>query len=209
MKKYVFISMSIAGIGGAEQYLYNKASFLEKIGYQVFVFSSLKRKILIKDLEKYHSNIISALMYSPIYFSNREISKTVNKIANIINYKITDEIIIETTSIDAAKWGEIIAARLNCIHFTFNLQEKHNYTINERDFLRFLYEKKAIAGIIKDSINLMLGSDYSITDSCVFNAICSNVVMDVPDHYSQELQDYDLVIGSIGRLEKEYVPHVA
>lgn len=199
--------MSICNVGGAEQYLYNKVKYLEKRGYKVYLFSSLKREVIIEDFKRFIPNITPALMYNPNTFTQAEQIKTIRHLIDVISNSEQDEYIIESNSIEAALWGEKIAAKLNCKHHIYNLQEEHNYSTSQIQFLKFKLSRNELAGISKSAVGLMLqDSDLKSTSNMVFLAPCTNVVKDVASNYINELdENASLTIASIGRLEKPFL----
>lgn len=207
MSKYIFIAMNICNIGGSEQYLYNKTTFLEKQGHDCYVISGMRGKIMIAGLAKYKSMIIPNVMYPPCLFTKKERLRTIDKITRIIHFSPDDNCIIESDGIDEAKWGELLACRYNGRHIVLNVQEVHDYSKDEIKFLRFKYDRQELAGITDRSVNMMLKDDLLTPHSwSKFSAYCNNVVDDVPNTVSDKFDtDNALTIGSIGRLEKPFV----
>lgn len=206
MKKYIFVIMTICDIGGSEQYVYNKINYLKKLGYQTYIISAFKREIQIDAFKDYKEGIIPAVMYSPSFFTKKERNRTLNRIIDLIGGG-ADECIVESDGIDEALWGEMLAERIHARHFIFNVQEIHNYTESQIDFLRFKHSRKELAGITLGSIGSML-KDSSIipTPEMRFTAPCTNVVADcLSKHISLLKGNARLTIGSIGRLEKEFL----
>lgn len=198
--------MSLRNIGGAEQYIYNKLKFLRKKGFEVYIISAFDGNFLIKDFEEFKPYIIPAIMYPPKIFRLIEINKTLDKIIGWVGNQL-DDCIIESNSIDAACWGELIGAKLNAKHFIFNLQEKHNYSPTQISFLKYKIERKELAGITSSSVGQMiLKEEYEAKSEEFFEAYCTNVVEDIEDGFSPKLlKGARLNIGSIGRLEKEFL----
>ena len=209
MKRYVFIVMNICNIGGSEQYVYNKIQYLENKGFRIYVFSGMRGKILISDLNKFQNLIIPSVMYSPNCFSKREITQTIDKMRKYIGYNFSEneKVIIESDGVDEAKWGELLASKYNCRHIIFNMQEVHDYSDAEIAFLRFKYGRKELAGISESSVSKMLKDPNIIVyPQNIINAYCSNVVDDVENNFLPFiLPERFLTIGSIGRLEKPFV----
>lgn len=209
MNKYIFITLSITNVGGAEQYIYNKTRFLKDKGYRVFVFSSLNRPILIRGLSEYRKYIIPALMYSPSFYSKKNIEMVISEITNLIDIKENDKLFIESHNICQGLWGELLAQKINGKNVIFNLQEKHMYSRSEKDYLWFKLKRKELLGITKDSVSQMFKKDIPCRKWMKFSASCNNVVEDVEDVFSSKLdKKAKYTFGSIGRLEKEFVPHL-
>lgn len=199
--------MNICDIGGSEQYIYNKYHFLKKLGYDVYVIHGLPRPIMIEDLKQFAITLIPVTMYSPFLFANQEICATIDKLANLVNKHERDWCCIESHGVDTAMWGELLAAELKCKHLVFNMQEVHNYSPQEIDYLRFKLNHKELAGITSKSVAMMLDEpDLRFEPWMQISAYCNNVVDDVKDYFSQFLwNDAAVTFGSIGRLEKEFV----
>lgn len=208
MNKYVFIAMSISGIGGGQQYMSNKIRYLSNKGYEVHVFSGKMGKIAVENLKPYQENIFPELFYAPAIFTSRRREKTLCKMIKALSYSSDeDNIIVECNSIENAKWGEMLAERLCCKSIIFNLQEKHNYSKSERDFLQYKLNRSELLGINKHSVGIMLKSpSFECQDNMVFKPMCSNSVQDCEDGVSQLFSsDIDIRIASIGRTAKAYV----
>lgn len=206
MNKYIFFTMNIAGIGGAQQYVANKVNFLSSHGWDVYVFSSFNRAILIEGLKEYEKYIIPSIMYNPLIFSRKEIEKTRQKIVSLINYSVNDNIIIESNGTDSALWGEYIASSINAKHIYFCLQERHYTRVEELEFLNFKLARHELAGIVKQTVPLLLNApSIEVKEDMIISAYCNNVVADIEEHYSSLIKNDSIVIGSIGRLEKPYV----
>lgn len=210
MKTYVFIIRRICNISGAQQYVYNKANYLENKGWRVLVFSSINGTILIHKFEDYKKFIIPTLYFSPSVFRKKEVYSTINRILAEIGDCQGEDCIIESDSLPRAIWGELVASRLNCRHLAFFMQEWHHYDNDMKDFLRFKYDRHELAGIKKESISQMFGDDrVEARDDTRIAAYCNNVIDNCEDKYSQLLDDKaDYTFGSIGRLNKPCVPAI-
>lgn len=211
-RTYIILSLSIYGINGAVQYLYNKYKALKKMGYNVLIFTGnpgniVKQlsKVYITELAEFEKIIIPELQYYPSYFTRSRQDKIVNKIYSIAS-KMGTEYIVESNSIATAEWGEMLAKKLNAINFWFDLQETHNYTNDEIEFVKFKLDQGLIAGISPESIQLMLKNQiYPGETKISFLAHCSNSVQDTHYEIEREIEDSDIKIGCIGRLNKPYV----
>lgn len=207
MKKYVFIAMNICNIGGSEQYLYNKTTFLEQQGYDCHIISGMRGRIMIAGLAKYAPTIVPNVMYPPCLFTRREIEATIRKIMGLIRFTPSDTCMIESDGVDEAKWGELLARECKGKHLVLNVQEVHDYSQEEIAFLRFKYDRRELAGITEKSVNGILKDDSLAAQPWSrFSPYCNNVVDDAADPFSDKLRkDAALTFGSIGRLEKPFV----
>ena len=141
--KYIIIAYQIINMGGAQQYYRNKAETLKNKGYDVFIFSSDKGDIAIKDLKHYEYGIFQELKYPLYCFGEKRIEAIIECILHIIG-EADPYTIIESSSIAAAQWGELLGERIGCKHFLFNLLEVHSYTQSEIDFLKFKDRKSVV-----------------------------------------------------------------
>lgn len=198
--------MSITNVGGAEQYIYNKCEYLKNHGYKTYVFSSLDRKIIINSFKKYKQLIITELMYSPYFSRSKTIDTVINKIVSLASITESDDVYIESNNIAQALWGELLAKRTNGKNIIFNFQEIHKYSINEKLFLMYKLKRKELLGITKKSVSLMFDRSIPIKEWMTFSAYCNNVVACCDDRFSKMMDNNaDISIGSIGRLEKEFI----
>lgn len=210
MKTYIFITRSICKIGGSYQYILNKTLFLEKRGWKVIVFSGLRGDILLKDFQKYKKYVYTPLYYTPDCSRKSIVKETLNNLVKDIDCIGGEECVIESNYCLSAVWAELLAARINCRHLAFLLQEKHQYDDNMSNFLRFKYNRHELAGIVEDSITQMF-NDKTVEkrrDTCI-TAYCTNVISECVDDYSHVLQERaDCTIGYFGRLVKPCVPSI-
>lgn len=208
MKKYVFITMNIGGINGAEQYIYNKMNYLKQKGCQVFIFSGRPGKILIDGFLEYKNLVNPALRFYPSCLNRRQREKTLRWICSVVDLKAGESCVIESSNVTSALWGEQVAKILGCKHLPIIMQENHNYNAAMREFLKFKLQRHELSGIFEDSVSKMLNvPDLPFRPDMRARAFCNNVVQDCEDRFSQQFdQTADYTFGSIGRLEKEYVP---
>ena len=208
-RKYILLTLSIFGINGSVQYLYNKVMTLRGLGYEVFLFSGNNGKIIeslskiyVTQLSEYKDLILSELQYPPMMFTKKKTEKIVNHIVDMVG-DLEAEFYIEANSIATAEWGELLSSRLKAPCFWFDLQESYNYSTSEKEYVRYKLANHAIAGIAPESISHMLDEE-SFTSIC-FKAYCSNSVQDVIFNIPKFVQEANIRIGIIGRLNKPYV----
>ena len=128
MKKYIFLTTSIAGPGGIQCYVAAKAKFLTTQGWDVKVISSMypNTECMIKDLNRYNNEGIPELSTPPFCLSRKTVKTNLNKMVNMIDCKNSldyDEIIIESHEAPHAFWGEILAQRVNAKHYFYTMNE--------------------------------------------------------------------------------------
>lgn len=207
MNKYVFFTMNIGGINGAEQYIYNKVNFLRDKGYEVFIFSGRAEGILIDAFRKYEKYSNPAFRFFPYCLNRHELKNIISWIKSVVALQENDTCIIESSNVTSGLWGELIAKELQCKHLEINLTENHNYRRAMIDFLRFKLDRHELSGIMDDSVGKMLKEpNITLREDMRARAYCNNVVQKCEDHFSHLLDSSaDYTFASIGRLEKEYV----
>lgn len=204
---YIFLNRRISGIDGSIQYIYNKSGYLKSKGYEVLVFSVDTGRILVKDFEKYRRYIIPDMRFCPSLFRNSERKKILSKALSMLSEYKDSKVVIESTSPVSAVWGEMMARELHCKHVYFHLMEKTELRQDFRKFCRFKYDREELAGITDRTVRLLLADDS--VEPRMISAYCNNVFSDREDSFSDKLdKEADYTIGSIGRLEKPYVPSV-
>ena len=209
MKKYVFLTMNIGGINGAEQYILNKYNYLKdrEDGYRVFIFSGRDSEILIRAFEPFRKLIHPALRFYPSYLNAKERKAFTDWMLRELDVQPDDTFVVESSNITCALWGEVLAEKLHCRHFAYIMQENFRFSEPIKRFLRFKVDRHELAGIKAGSVQKMLGAlapeereDMSV------RAFCNNVVQDCEDPYSARFDpEPRITIGSVGRLEKKHV----
>jgi hypothetical protein len=211
MKTYVFIIRRITDISGAIQYVYNKTNYLENKGWRVLIFSALHGPLYIDKFQKYKNYIFPQLFLTPHCFREKEVETVINQIVKTIELRQGDKCVVESDALERAVWAELIAQRLKCPHLAYFVREKHiHYDENALRFLRYKYERHELAGIVKESIRLILHDEsVQLRDDTQFSAYCNNVIEDRDDKFSSLLNNKaDYSLGYLGRLEKPCVPSI-
>lgn len=211
-KAFIMFTGTIARMGGAQMYVNNKASFMEKNGYDSYVFSGLRAPILINGLKKHEKGITDILEKFPIVLPSRIINKTIKKIASQIPLDRYNKIIIESNEAHMSVWAELFAQRTGAIHYSFILDEHFNFDPAYIPFFEFKYKRKELLFISKDSPKLFFGNRIKeqVENEPRLSAVCANVVEDIHDS-KFDIIDYatfDIRLCHIGRLNKMYVPNV-
>lgn len=209
MKKYIIFRAYLTGMGGAQMYVRNKAIYEEKQGYEVYVCSANKGKIVIEDLKKYHNCIIEELKLSPCTYSKKERKSIIEKIIKLIRYEEKDEVIIESNDVILSLWGELLAQRIQGKNFAFILNEEYSdYEKHFWSFFAFKHNRKELAGINENSLCRLFEGNKLVKENerYYLSAVCANVVDDCEHPIVEEINHKHINIGSIGRLNKEYVP---
>lgn len=205
MKKYIIIG-TFFDMGGGQLYTKNKVDYLKKKGWHVEVYTGRYGKLLIPEFEEFSNNYIKELDYSPFYFSIKKREKIIKQI--LCNTKETDEIIIESNKKNMALWGELIAECCCGKHVFFNLDEDFPvYSEWYYKFIDFKHNRKELAGIIDSSLSRMFKNykEVKSNENYHLKFICYASVTNDGDDITSNMIKADYKIGSISRLEKDYI----
>ena len=209
MKKYVFLTPSVINMGGAQMYIFNKASWLIERGWAVNVFSALEGTVVIDGLKSLNTYVPELSFYCYL-FSQRRRDTVLKTINSYIYDKKYDEVVIESTCIAQSTWGEILAKDCNVKHIVYLLQESNSLFHNLKNFYIFKHQRKELVGITRQSIKDMFSSFYSIEDKDAYYlpAWCTNVFADIdsPIIHKINWSDFDFRIGCLSRLDKPFIP---
>ena len=173
-------------------YVRNKVDFETQKGYSVYVFSCVKKKVVIYDLKKYSDFVFCELKLSPGSYTKKQRKRIVDKILNKINYQLDDVVFVESNDIVMSLWGEIIAQITKGKHLVYLLNE--NFSKNEKyykQFFSFKLKRREIAGIHKTSLLKLFGGDNHILEEQLYwlPAMCMNVVDHCDNPVLKELDD--------------------
>lgn len=206
MKNYIFITFSIINAGGSQLYVRNKSEYLQKNGYNVYVFSATEGSVLINGLKKYKPYIIHDLAYSPLVLSNMTINNVLNRISESVCFDKT-ETIVETHSIQFGLWGELLAEKIHAKHFLYSLEESNSLpNISFLEFTTYKWRQIAFAGIMKRSL-ITFFDKYGITisDNQAYwlPAYCNNPVEDIPSNIDLVFDNVNICL--MERLNKGFM----
>ena len=206
MKKYVFFTPCICKVGGAEEYVNKNSSRLENAGYTPIIFHCVNGPILIPHFNEVRNYRIIELGLTPFYYTKKQRHRIIEQIIKYCDIGRNDEVLIESTEISMCEWGEMVAEQIGAKHVCIILQENHNYPAYFQEYLFYKYNRSELYGITKNSISMMLKDyDSALLDGRYIVAECNNVVDDVPCALLEHIPKADYTIGSIGRLEKNFV----
>ncbi len=211
MKLYIFLTHGIVDIGGGQLYVSSKTTFLERLGWDVTVFSFTMGEVIIETLKKYASNIYPELAVQPMLYLSRQRNNLINKIAKCTNNY--DEIIIESNSITLSIWGELIAFKCNGKHFMYNLNETPRCDESLLPFFKFKYDRKELAFIKKDIVTDFFSSFFQVENTDGYSLAAAYSVQPVQDVDFCQPEQIEVngryTIGVIGRLAKPFIKKVS
>ena len=209
---YIIVTPTIDNMGGAQMYVRNKLLFLESLGWRVQIITAEANKnILIPELLPYKDNHWGELRFNSYEQSRSRVKKVVSEILISLG-RLTDEssIIVESTCMEEATWGEIIAQKLRAKHLFYSLQESNSATnTGVREFLIFKHDRREFAGIGQHSLYTLFKSFHpiEIAKSYKLDASANNVEADVGHPFIDTIKKnkYDTIIGCLSRLDKPFV----
>lgn len=202
---------TLANVGGAQLYIRAKTKALTSEGWNVFCFYGSKGKITIS-----YNNLqylcIPQLLYQINTFSKKQINKVILSLIRFLSIDCGTHTIIESTCIDQATWAELLAKEINAKHICFLLQENNVIDRSLLAFFLFKDRRGELAGIRGETIINMFAPFVKNTESIKGSKLsaigCFDAIDDIESPILQEIQKFkvDYIIGSIGRLEKSFVP---
>lgn len=219
MKKYIFITYSIKRVGGVQCYVSAKTDYLERCGWQVYVFCpglhSPKYPCPISSMNRYINNgLISWLGAPPFALPSYLVRKTKEQMMNVIGgCNSDDEIIIESHEDVYSQWGELLASELGGRHYFYTMNEsfrnKDNYYESKIDFYIFKFRRREILGTLSTFTRLFEGYLKVSKEDIVGEMwIDESPIQDVYCEKVENVIRLDYNICYIGRGTKPYVPFI-
>ena len=208
MKKYVFLTFAVAGIGGTQIYVRNKILFLKSLGWDVTVIcTETGDDVIVKELIPYKGCSAPELIKNPFLFSKKERGAILDKFKGWIG-DVYDEIVIETNIMPATPWGEMLAEQIRAKHFIFLIQE--DYSLSDLRYMKFFdfkYQRGELAANTKYALKQLFEGYRTIPDekNGELLAVCYNVVEECESEHDTGIVEADYHIGSIGRVNKPFV----
>ena len=206
------MTLGLTGMGGGQMYIRNKMIYMQKKGWDVCPFGCLRGPMIIEELKKFEDCTYDELTCSPFVYSRDFISKTMKKILSRADIKKNDEVVVESGTAHMAYWAELLAEYTQGEHVCYLLDERNDLVVNEKylDFFSFKLSRGELAGINKKSLKYLFRNMDMGSDDCypTLPAMCQNVVQDVDIPRNIAFDESDITIGSIGRLEKSFVPYM-
>lgn len=207
--KYVFLTYTVENMGGSIIYTNNKVRFLEEIGWAVRVFSHEKGNIVLEGLRRFNDNILLELKYHPSFYTKADREFLLQRLQGAIEKQDRESrLVIESQTLNLSLWGEMLAEKLKAKHIVYLLHETFPPLTHEMySFLDFKHKRRELAGITGRSLEILFKNykELKPDESYYLKAACTNVVEDVENSIIDSIRRSDIMIGSIGRLEKGYV----
>lgn len=218
-KKYIFFTANIHNMGGMQNYVKSKAEFLERNGWQVYVFfaGSKEKGCAFPELDKYVSGGVSFLYLSPEkIYGTPYFWSIINEMLDVIEYGNDSkcEYLIESQADYQAVWGEILAKYIGGKNICFLCNERFRgpdrYYVQYMDFFKWKYYRNELAGIANNSLQ-MLFQDYLEVESSPRYKLAA-ATKDNVEYIESEVVDNlpmrEWNIAYFGRCEKAYFPFI-
>lgn len=208
MKKYVFLTFAVAGIGGTQIYVRNKILFLQSLGWEVTVIcTETGDDIVVNELIPYKGKSIPQLIKNPFLFSKKQRQDIIDRMIDWIGNEY-EEVVIETNIMPATTWGEMLAEQIMAKHFIFLIQE--DYSLSDIRYMKFFdykYQRGELAANTKFALKQLFDGYRDIPEdkNGYLVAYCYNVVEECESEHDNCIVDVDYHIGSIGRVNKPFV----
>ena len=207
-KTYVIFTGTIAGMGGAQLYVSNKASYLESRGWQMRIFSDRDAPILIPALQAHRDGIFPELHCWPQLLRRRDVERTLETLLGYIGSD-PGEILVESNTPHMSAWAELTSQKRNAKHFLFLLDEQYPMDPGFRPYFQEKFRRKELAVINRRALGLLFpGQEIPDPQRYLLSAAGHNAVADVRDPRLEAIpfEAHDDTVCCLGRLNKNYIP---
>lgn len=211
MKKYIFLTFAVAGIGGTQIFVRNKLLFLRRQGYRVTVITTEPGRyedICVEELRPHFGFITPELIKNPYLYGRKSREDILTRLEHHIDPQPGDEITIESNFIAVTPWGELLARKLHARHCIFLIQEDYRLPFPKwLRFFAFKYRRGELAANTPHALSKLFEGFFDIPagKNGALTAYCSNVVEACDSRFTPMIDGADFYIGSIGRLNKPFV----
>lgn len=212
MKRYVFLTCSVYGIGGGQLYVSNKCEYLRKKGYDVYTVSAKYAshyRLYYSGLKTVKNLALTETINHPDTYSNRKRERIIAKAVEMICSGNPDEIVLESNALISAIWAERIAERIKAKHIIYSVSEHNAIDGYMQDFLEFKAQKGEFSTISTKSVKELLAKSKVVTEQNlkILHANLGDPIEDITDERIQSFEPSDYNICVIGRGEKRYVEY--
>lgn len=225
-KIYIFFTYPIEKIGGTQMYTAGKTKYLEKLGWEVYVFTCDEKveKSAISFMTEYLKSGGGCFFLSepPYRFDEETQNHCINFMLQKLNLPAPNqyEIIIESHEDKLAYWAELLAEKLQARHFFVCCNEIYRSTFNDLrktyadnlDFFYFKWRRNEIATRTNSSVWQRLFNGYKNVTNPLIDmpsvSIEMNPIQDLDFPKIEKILRLDWNICHVGRSAKPYVLHV-
>lgn len=206
MKKYVILGWC-GGMGGGHLYTRNKCSAVRLAGWTPVVIHSRSSEVFLEELKPFQNNIVLDMDFLPCFYTRNQREEIINRMVEMVNPGLDDELFVESNGTRMSFWGELLARKMQCKHFSFLLESYFTWNDDHMDFFLHKLRRNELSVIRKDNLKSLFKNreDINYDDIPILHPCCANSVDDSTDMLGVEYSDYDIIIGHIGRTSKPYV----
>lgn len=205
MVLYVILTRNIINIGGAEIYTRNKLVY-NTDKYETLIISTSHGTVYIEELKQFADSVVEELDIDPFFYSAQQRNKILRKIKKLLpEKKQFEDIIIETQTIQLSLWGELIAKMINGRCFCLLALDRFPLLSQSTcSFFKYKLSRDELAGISTESLPMLFKNNYTVPlNKCnKLSFFCANSIEDVSSSFCINRDCYDIVIGTLTRLEK-------
>ena len=209
MNLYVFITYSVADVGGGQMYIKSKAEYLKSKGWDIFVYSTTAGNFLIDDFSQYESGVMKELLLPAYYytlFKRKHLLKRMLMCCDICSYK---QCVIESHSSSLSTWGELLAEQTRAKHLIFDITETPKCPPVLSSFMKFKFDRKELAFIHEKTMKSFFSNENIPQCQCYHLPAYYTLpsIIDIDSSLIDTVRNFaaDYVIGIIGRLDKPFV----
>ncbi len=220
LKKYIIFNQDLHSIGGTQMVTAGMANFLEKRGWQVYVFfhGEPHGKSEIPSLTKYISGCgFDELLKRPYKVFPDDRERVLDRMIEILQIDSTleNEIVIESHYDIAAYWAELLAERIHARHYFFVCNEDfRGFRLFYFENLNFLYFKYLRHELLCSSVTFEkifngyrdVKHDKFLIPPEIDIVREMDAIQDVENSMVDQIEKRDFNIAYMGRAEKIYVP---
>ena len=217
MRLYIIITGMIHDIGGGQQYTAGKIRYLERCGWEVWVFSttSSKDSILIHGMERFRTGGIVELEQPPFMYKREKQNEILTQMVSCLSrfqWETTNEVVIESHTDTLAFWGEMLAARIKARHIIIPTAEEYNGRGQDyasyQDYFWFKFRRNEIIAR-GEIINRLFQGEKVVPEEQYrgfqFGAE-ADMVQEICNPQIEALERKQYNILMISRMEKEAIP---
>lgn len=210
-KTYCIITPDIGKLGGAQLYSLRRLKYLQQNNCRVSVITgSTTDFVLQDDFEGIEILVVPEIFCNPNLFMKKRVANANERIFKFLQSKDTQ--VIESHSLAAAVYAEIVAKKIDCKHIVYLLNEdkvKSKYGIGYTGFFDFKLNRGELFGVSSMSLEIILSRKIDLNQNKYIN-----IPYDTKELLNQEnnaINHYlpppntDFKIFTIARLDKAYV----
>ncbi len=216
-KVYMILTANIHKIGGMQMYSLGKAQYLEKNGWDVYIFygASPEGTCEIPALNKYVNGGVHIISKPPENYDAKRRNSIIEKMIEVSGCQaLPNTCVIESQSDCLAIWGEMLARRLGARHMCMICNERFRgpdkHYVEHLDLFDFKHKRRELAGINEETLVRLFEGYKEIPEQERYTFFAAQVdpVQCVENKEVEKLEKADYNICYIGRSEKNYFSNI-